>query len=174
MQKKKVSQKGQKSKRRQYDYRGFDWNHIHRNGTKYDDFGYDFYGYDAEGFNKQGYNKNGRNRSGKYDRYNDTTSNAEEGFSNPFDAPVALTDHAQKRFVERLGITDYATMRARTVSAYRYGKSKRQIKKTSAHLVEEIEQKYDNSVVLVYKNYIYVFTCENALKTVFKNERIPL
>ena len=36
-----------KSKRK-YNYRGFDHNKIHRNGTKYDDNGFDYYGFDAK------------------------------------------------------------------------------------------------------------------------------
>lgn len=115
-----------------------------------------------------------KNAKGQYDRFYDTKSHDEEGFYDPRNYPIALTDHAQKRLQERLGIESLVEMRKCAVDAYRFGKSKRQIKKTSAALADEIEQKYENSIVLIYRNHIYVFTCENVLKTVFKNDRIPL
>ena len=169
-----VITKKSKKKKQKYNHRGFDHNRIHKNGTKYDDFGFDFYGYDVEGYNKYGYNAVGRNRKGQYDRFFDTKAYDAEGFYNPGNYPIALTMHARERFSERLGINDFQQMHKYTMDAYRFGKSKRQIKKSSAYLVDEIEQKYDNSIVLIYKNYIYIFSCENVLKTVYKNDRIPL
>lgn len=163
-----------RKKRHKYDRRGFDNNRNHKNGTKYDDFGFDFYGYDIEGYSKQGYNRYGKNRKGQYDRFFDITSCECEGFYNLKNYPITLTTHARERFCERLGITDFKKMDMFTIEAYRFGKSKRQIKKTSAYLVDEIEQNHDNSVVLIYKNTIYIFSCENVLKTVYKNNKIPL
>lgn len=159
---------------RKFDKRGFDHNHIHMNGTKYDDYGFDYCGYSAAGYNLEGYNRDGKNREGKYDRFRDTRSQEEEGFYDPFVYPVALTTHARERFAERLGIYDNRKMNDMTFDAYAYGKSKRQIKKTSAYLVEEIEQEHENSILLIYRNYIYVFSRENVLITVYKNDRIPM
>ena len=57
--------------------------------------------------------------------------------------------------------------------AYQFGKSKLQIMKSERVLVEEREQRYDNNgVILIYKGYCYVFSKENVLITVFKNESI--
>lgn len=157
-----------------YDSRGFDHNHIHRNGTKFDDHGYDYWGYDKSGYNRQGYNKKGRNRKGQYDRFFDTTACDEEGFLDPYEYPIGLPNHARERLAERLGINDPDKMELQAIAAYRYGRSKRQIKKTSAYLIEEIEQRHSNGVVLIYKNYIYLFSYDNELITVFKNDKIPL
>jgi len=156
-----------------YDRRGFDHNHIHKNGTKYDDYGYDYFGYNADGYNIEGYNKLGKNHKGQYNRLHDTKS-CDDGFCSPKLCPIALTTHARHRMQERLGINDFHQMDVQAFDAYRYGRSKRQIKKTSAYLVEEIEQRYENSVVLIYRNVIYIFSCDNVLKTVYKNDRIPL
>ncbi len=161
-------------KKKVYNYRGFDNNHIHRNGTKYDEYGFDYFGYDKHGYNQQGYNKFGKNEKGQYNRYFDTTSSDEEGFLSTHTHPVSLSTHARERMQERIGIYNSCDMDKCAEDAYRFGKSKRQIKKTSAYLVEEIEQRYDNSVVLIYKNYVYVFSSDNVLKTVYRNNRIPL
>lgn len=163
-----------RKKRPSYDWRGFDHNHIHRNGTKYDEEGYDYFGYDRDGYGRYGYNQLGRNAKKQYNRLFDTTSCQEEGFFDPARYPIDISPHAVVRFSERLGVTDPAKAKRMTVDAYKYGKSKRQIKKTSAYLVEEIEQKEENSVVLIYKNYIYIFSRDNKLKTIYQNEKIPL
>lgn len=166
--------KKSKKKKYSYDSRGFDNSRIHKNGTKYDDFGFDFYGYDIEGYNREGYNRIGKNIKGQYNRFFDTTACDNDGFYDPKVYPIAFSPHAKERFGERLGITDLQKMNMLTIDAYRFGKSKRQIKKTSAYLVDEIEQKYDNSIVLIYKNVIYIFSCDNVLKTLYKNDKIPL
>lgn len=62
-------------------------------------------------------------------------------------------------------------MDLQTVDAYRFGKSKRQIKKTSAYLVDEIEQRHNHAMVLIYQNFIYAFSCENVLITVYRNDK---
>ena len=162
-----------KSKGR-YNRRGFDRNRVHKNGTKFDEYGYDYFGYDKDGYDQQGYNKFGKNEKGQYDRFFDTTSWENEGFYNPKEYPIALSTHARERFCERLGIYDAQKMDMQTLDAYRFGKSKCQIKKTSSYLVDEIEQKHENSVVLIYRNTIYIFSCDNVLKTLYKNDKIPL
>ena len=159
---------------RRYNQRGFDHNRIHKNGTKFDDFGFDFDGYDASGYNQYGYNAFGKNAKGQYNRLHDTKSRSEEGFLNPRIFPVALTDHARMRLRERLNISDYSKMNAAAKNAYCFGKSKRQIKKSSAYLVDEIERRHENGIILIYRNYIYVFSDENVLITVYKNDSIPL
>ena len=170
----KPNKKTKPKPKERYDCRGFDHDHIHRNGTKYDDFGFDFYGYNAGGYNSAGYNRSGKNNKGQYDRFYDTKSCEEEGFLNKVYYPIALSNHARERFEERLRITDWQKMDELTLAAYRFGKSKRQIKKTSAYLVEEIEQKHQYGIVLIFKNYIYVFSSENVLITVYKKDKIPL
>lgn len=166
--------KPKQHKGKRYDSRGFDSNRTHKNGTKYDDFGFDYFGYDAAGYNVHGYSALGKNVKGQYNRFFDTTACKEEGFLNPNIYQIALTDHARMRLSERLGIDNYSQMNKLAMDAYRYGKSKRQIKRTSAALVHDIEQSHDSSIVLIYKNYIYIFSCENVLITVFKNDRIPI
>ena len=160
--------------KQRFDVRGFDHNHIHKNGTRFDDYGYDYYGYDKDGYNRQGYNKIGKNAKGQYDRFFDTTSREEEGFYNPQMYPVALSTHARERLNERLGISSLQQMNKQALDAYRFGKSKRHIKKTSAYLIDEIEQRHQDGIVLIYKNYIYVFSSKNLLVTVYKNDKIPL
>lgn len=161
-------------KKKHFDSRGFDHNHIHKNGTKYDDFGFDYYGYNSSGYNRQGYNVCGKNNKGQYDRFFDTKSCDEEGFYDPNQYPILLSIHARERIQERLGISEFQKMDLQTVDAYRFGKSKRQIKKTSAYLVDEIEQRHNHAIVLIYQNFIYVFSCENVLITVYRNDKIPL
>ena len=164
---------GKKSKKR-YDRRGFDHNHIHRNGTKFDDDGYDYFGYDANGYNKDGYNTSGRNSKNQYNRFFDTQACERDGFYSPQWHPVIITPHAEGRIEKRLGIKDKYKLKRQAMDAYRYGKSKHQIKKSSTCFIEEIEQKHENSVILIYKGFIYVFSRENVLITVYKNEKIPL
>lgn len=168
------SKRKKRRPRRKFDKKGFDHNHIHKNGTKYDDYGFDYYGYNAAGYNLEGYSRDGKNCEGKYDRFRDTRSQEEDGFYDPLSYPVALTTHARERFAERLGIYDDRKMYDMTFAAYAHGKSKRQIKKTSAYLVEEIEREHENSILLIYKSYIYVFSRDNVLITVYKNDRIPM
>ena len=132
------------------------------------------YEYGKNGYNSFGYNAFGKNEKGQYNRLYNTKSYEEEGFYSPQLYPIELTDHARERMYERLGINSYQQMRKKTFEAYRHGKSKRQLKKTSARMVEEIEQRYDGKKVLIYENHIYIFTENNVLITVYKNNRIPL
>lgn len=159
---------------KRYDRRGFDHNRIHKNGTRFDEFGFDYFGYDREGYNQQGYNSSGRNRKRQYNRLYDITSCVEEGFLDVAVCPIIVTTHAQERMRERLGINDDSKMYQFAYDAYRYGKSKRQIKSSSAWLVDELEQKHDNGILLIYKGYIYIFNSANKLITLYKNNRIPL
>ncbi len=163
-----------------YDYRGFDKNHIHKNGTKYDDYGYDFYGFDKNGFDRQGFNINGKNNKGKYNRKYDRKSyiNRErcndDGFYDYRIFPIGITDHARERIRERIGITESKRVNDLVDEAYCYGKSARQIKNSSAMLVREIESREDDSIVLIYRSHIFIFTQDNTLKTVYRNDKIPL
>jgi hypothetical protein len=172
--------------------RGFDRKGIHRNGTKFDDFGYDAKGYDKSGydrngFDKQGYNKagfngygykiDGRNANGKYNRLYDIKSYMQseynkEGFLNPQFYPVGVTNHARERICERYpdGENVNADNLARDV--YAYGKSSYQVMKTSAVVLREIESRYDNGIALVYKGYIFIFSEENDLITMYKAEKV--
>ena len=163
-----------------HDYRGFDQNHIHKNGTKYDEYGYDYYGFDKNGYNRQGFNINGKNDKGKYNRkydrknYINREQYNDDGFYDYKIYPIGITDHARERIGERMGITDANRINSLVDEAYCYGKSARQIKKTSAMLVREIESREQDSVVLIYRSHIFIFTQDNTLKTVYRNDKIPL
>lgn len=174
--------------RPRYDRRGFDRKGIHRNGTRYDDAGYDVRGfdrdgrdpqgydrsgYDRSGFDRAGYDRRGKNALGQYDRLHDTFS-SEDGFLDPRRHPIAVTTHARQRIAERLPERVSGNADALAQEAYRHGRSKRQIKKSSAALIEEIEARHENSVVLIHRGYIYIFSQENTLITVYKNDRIAL
>ena len=161
-------------RRKRYDRRGFDGNRIHKNGTKYDDRGYDYFGYNAQGYNEQGYTLTGRNQKGQYNRLFDTTSTQEEGFRHLYGNPVQVPKHARERFAERMNVRDPQRMEQLAKEAYCFGKSRRQIKFTSRPMVEDIEQRHGNGIVLIYHGFIYIFSPDNKLITLYKNERIPL
>lgn len=173
---------------KKYNSKGFNRKGIHKNGTKYDDFGYDVRGYDKNGFdhqgydangydrtgyNRQGYNRFGKNAKGQYNRLFDVYY-SEDGFRNPRLYPIGVTNHARERMIDRMHIQNVQDVEETAFDAYRYGKSKRQIKKSSTVIIEEIESRHKNSVLLVYKGYIYIFSDDNKLITVYKNNRIPL
>ena len=131
--------------------------------------------YDSEGYNRQGYNNVGKNRQGKYNRiYNvkcyKTGLYSEEGFLDIRKNPIYLTNHARKRMYERMNVKELSKMKALARDAYQYGKSKMQLMKSEREIIEEKEHKYDNSVILIYRGYCYVFTEDNGLITVYKND----
>lgn len=133
--------------------------------------------YDSEGYNQQGYNEVGRNRQGKYNRFYDvkcykTDLYSEEGFLDIRKNPLYLTNHARDRIKERMGIYESYKMDALAFEAYQFGKSKLQLMKSERGIIEEKEQEYRDSVILVYRGYCYVFTENNGLKTVYKNDRV--
>jgi len=135
--------------------------------------------YDSEGYNQQGYNEVGRNRQGKYNRYYNvkcykTGLYSEEGFLNIRANPLYLTNHARERMYERMGIYDSHKMHALAFEAYQFGKSKLQLMKSERGIVEEKELEYGNSVILIYRGFCYVFTENNGLITVYKNDRIRI
>lgn len=171
-----------------YKRKGFNRKGIHKNGTKYDDFGYDVRGYDKSGFdhqgydvngydrvgyNRQGYNRFGKNLKGQYNRLFDVHY-SEDGFCNPQLYPIGVTDHAKERMIERMHIRNVQDVYKIAHDAYCYGRSKRQIKKSSTVMIEEIENRHNSSVLLVYRGYIFIFSDDNKLITVYKNDRIPL
>ena len=133
--------------------------------------------YDNEGYNRQGYNEVGRNRQGKYNRYYNvkcykTNLYSEEGFLDIRKNPFYLTNHARERMYERMGINDADRMWELAFEAYQFGKSKLQLMKSERGIIEEKELEYGNSVILIYRGYCYVFTENNGLKTVYKNDRV--
>ena len=160
-----------------YDSNGFDSNHIHRNGTKYGDDGFDYYGYNQGGFNRFGYNQQGKNEKGQYNRYFDLagyykSSTGEDGFLNPHLYPVSLSPHARARILERVEFLRGRSPEQIAEDAYKYGKSARQMRKSSAPHIREIEEKH-GGIVLMYQNYIFIFSQDNVLKTMYKNDKIP-
>lgn len=133
--------------------------------------------YDSEGYNWQGYNEVGRNRQGKYNRFYNvkcykTNLYSEEGFLDIRKNPLYLTNHAQERMYERMGISDSCRMKEIAFEAYQFGKSKLQLMKSERGIIEEKELEYGDSVILIYRGYCYVFTENNGLKTVYKNDRV--
>ena len=133
--------------------------------------------YDSEGYNQQGYNEVGRNRQGKYNRYYNvkcykTDLHSEEGFLDIHENPLYLTNHARERMYERMGINDAGRMWELAFEAYQFGKSKLQLMKSERGIIEEKEMEYGDSVILIYRGYCYVFTENNGLKTVYKNDRV--
>ena len=135
--------------------------------------------YDSEGYNRQGYNEVGRNRQGKYNRYYNvkcykTGLYSEEGFLNIRRNPLYLTNHARERMRERMGINDADRMWDLAFEAYQFGKSKLQLMKSERGIVEEKELEYGDSVILIYRGFCYVFTENNGLKTVYKNDRVRI
>ena len=133
--------------------------------------------YDSEGYNQQGYNDVGRNRQGKYNRYYNvkcykTDLYSEEGFLDIRKNPLYLTNHARERMYERMGINDSYKMEELAFEAYQFGKSKLQLMKSERGIIEEKERQYGDSVILIYRGFCYVFTENNGLKTVYKNDRV--
>lgn len=151
---------------------------------KYDEYGYDKDGYDCDGYNKDGFNRAGYNVfgqtvGGKYNRLCDVenycrSEYSRDGFLNPNIYHIAVTEHARQRISERVSVGKSIGAEELAAEAYCYGRSARQIKKTSAALVEDIQNRRGNGIVLIYRGYIFVFSEENVLITVYKNERIPL
>ena len=165
-----------------FDINGFDINGYDRTGYDVngcDKDGYDRKGYDADGYNEYGYNICGKDREGRYHRYYDIDAFSDndyskDGFLNPERYPVAVTAHARERMRERLSGDENISALRQAREAYYYGRSKRQLMKTSAALLKDIESRHDDNIALIHKGYIYIFSKENVLITVFKNESIPL
>lgn len=135
--------------------------------------------YDEEGYDQCGFNKFGYNRQGNYDRTHDYDIcingwRSREGFTYPLRDSVILTNHAKKRLYERLGITNEYAMGQKVRCAYRYGKSARQVDRSAASQIREIENRRGGSIVLIYKEYIYIFAPNKVLITVYHNDYIRL
>lgn len=170
-----------------YNSQGFNRNGIHLNGTKYDEDGYDCNGYDKYGYNRQGYNQKGyntkgynlfgytiegKNINGQYNRLFDKVN--KDGFYSLDVSPIIITTHAKQRIAERIPESNYNDIESLVYDAYSYGKSKYQIRKSSAKQIEESEARYENSRLLIYRGYIYVFSIDNKLITVYKNDSVSL
>lgn len=94
----------------------------------------------------------------------------EDGFFDPNKYRFALTDHARERMAERLGIYDYDEMNELAFKAYKFGKSARQVNQKTATRLRKIETKNENSVALLYDGWVYIFSKENVLITVYENQ----
>ncbi|MBQ8793918.1 MAG: hypothetical protein IJZ63_04145 [Clostridia bacterium] len=121
---------------------------------------------------KQTYDNFGKDDKGRYNRMYDKERYAAEGFLDPRSYPVALTDHARERMRERMGIKSGRRMEELVLESYSYGKSARQVRKTAAAKMYDIENRGDNGIVLLYRDYIYIFSPENVLITVYENDCI--
>lgn len=174
------------------DKRGFNRKGIHKNGTRFDDFGYDIRGYDKNGYDRYGFDKNGydvsgfneagyridgRNANGKYNRLYDKHSYTKdrynrEGFLNPKFYPVRLTNHARERIYERYPNGKNVDADKLVREAYSYGKSSFQVMRTSSVFLRDIETRYESGTALLYNGYIFIFSEENVLITMYKNEKV--
>lgn len=126
---------------------------------------------------EQGYDHNGRNSQGEYNRYYDikafqSARHSAEGFLNPQKYPVGMTDHARKRIIERLGIQHYDEMYRMVFEAYQFGKSALQVAEDVASKILERQKQYKSGIVLLHSDYLYVFSPDNVLITIYKNEDI--
>ncbi len=160
-----------------YDWQGYDSRGYNREG--YDRFGYDKQGYDRDGYDRRGYNIHGKDLQGRYNRLYDVADYADslyssEGFLSPQRYPVGVTVHAKERMLERMQGKTLENLQDLAMKAYCFGKSARQLKRTSARLVQEIQEQHGDGVVLIYHGYVYIFSSDNQLITVYRNERIPL
>lgn len=168
--------------RRGYDQNGYDRQGYNRRGydrNGYNRQGYDVRGYDRRGYNGQGYDVRGRDIQGRYNRlYNVADFAASrysaEGFLDPRIYPVGMTSHGRQRMEERVPGQGAQDPWGLTMDAYCYGKSARQLKPSSAYWVREKEKRHENGIVLLYQGYVYIFSRDNQLITVYKNERISV
>lgn len=132
--------------------------------------------YDREGRNPEGYTLDGIDRNGVYNRYYDrrsyeTCRYSKDGFLDPRYHPVKSSPHAFERITERKGVVNSRDMEQLVWDAYCYGKSARQVSKNTAIDFYELEKRHDGGTVLLYKNYIYIFSEDNTLITMYKNNR---
>lgn len=163
-----------------YDRSGFDRSGYNRLGYDKSGFnrsGFNAKGYDVNGFDADGYNAAGKNARGQYDRFFDRDAfgggiHSVEGFLSPRIYTVSLSTHAKERMHERMGLVSEQDMMKLALEAYRYGKSSRQVMKTVAAKMIEKEQVHNDRVVLLYRNYVYIFSRDNCLITVYPNEYI--
>ena len=173
-----------------YDKSGFDKEGKHNNSTKYDDKGFDFFGYDKDGYSKSGfnrdgydregyrfngYNREGYDRKGNYDRLFDVAAfdNGEisiDGFYDPKVFSISINPHAKERFQERMAITDELEMDYVATSAYRYGKTKRQLSKNDAYYMKRKAADHPGKSLILYDDFYFVFSQDNSLVTLFPKE----
>lgn len=171
--------------RRGYDRRGYDRDGYDRQGYDrrgydrdgYNRLGYDARGYDRSGYDGEGYTVQGRDVHGRYNRLHDvadftTSRRSAEGFLHPGLHPIGVTRHGAQRIQERVPGWEYGDPWDLAMDAYCYGESARQMKPSAAHVVREIERRHESGIVLLYHDYVYIFSSDNQLITVYKNERI--
>ena len=90
---------------------------------------------------------------------------------NPRIYPVALTNHDRERIYERYPNGRNVNADKLVQEAYAYGKSSFQVMKTSSIFLKDIENRYENGTALLYNGYIFIFSDENVLITMYKNEK---
>lgn len=84
--------------------------------------------------------------------------------------PVALTDHAIMRMKERMGIRNEDRMLHLAQQAYRYGSRAEDLSRKAAILMRKKQKEYGNSTMVIHKGFIYVFSNDRVLITVYKND----
>ena len=83
--------------------------------------------------------------------------------------PIALTDHAIMRMKERMGIKSVNKMLRLACRAYRYGKRVEDLPQKAAILMRRKQKEYGNSTMVIYDGFVYVFSKDRALITVYEN-----
>ena len=91
---------------------------------------------------------------------------------NPQIYSIAVANHAEERIYERYPNGENVNAAKLAREAYAYGKSSFQVMRTSSVFLKEIETRYENGTALLYNGYIFIFSEENVLITMYKNERV--
>ena len=86
--------------------------------------------------------------------------------------PVRVSVHAKERMSERMGLKTELEMLQRASDAFCYGKDVHQVTRSSAVEIKRIQGKYGHGVVYVYRGFIYIFSDDNCLITVYKDEKM--
>ena len=161
-----------------YDKDGYSKSGFNRDGYDRDGYsksGFNRDGYDREGYRVNGYSRSGYDRKGNYDRFFDIAAfdNGEisiDGFYDPKVFSISINPHAKERFQERMAITDELEMDYVATSAYRYGKTKRQLSKNDAYYMKRKAADHPGKFLILYEDFYYVFSQDNSLVTLFPRD----
>lgn len=83
---------------------------------------------------------------------------------------VTLTDHAIMRMEERMDIRNEDRMLHLAQQAYQYGNRAEDLPQKAAILIRKKQKEYGNSTMVIYKGFIYVFSNDRVLITVYRND----
>lgn len=91
---------------------------------------------------------------------------------NPQIYSIAVANHAEERIYERYPNGENLNTDKLVQEAYAYGKSSFHVTRTSSVFLKDIETRYENGTALLYNRYIFIFSEENVLITMYKNEKV--